>query len=287
MATLATQNSSVWLEVALNGGAGLAYQPKIPISPEAIIAEGVACAKAGASIVHLHVYDDEGKPYESADRYTKVIEGIRKQCDVIVYPTLGIGANLDQRLAPIKILAERGILEWGVVDPGSVNITHTSQIANKVDGFLYANPDEHIRRLLSLAAKDNWRPAYAIYEPGFARLGLAIAETIDGLRAPVYRVMFSDNLLFGMAPTTMAVRFYAEHLKSVAPGAPWMISGLDANIDSVIPLAIELGAHIRVGLEDAPFGCEYSNLELVERAVKMIETSGRSLATAEEVRASG
>lgn len=287
MTTQSTHKNSVWLEVALNGGAGLAYQPKIPITPEAIIAEGVACAKAGASIIHLHVYDDDGKPYESADRYTTVIEGIRNQCDAIVYPTLGLSADLGERLAPIKILAERGLLEWGVVDPGSVNITHTSQIANNVDGFLYANPDEHIRALLTLAAKDNWRPAYAIYEPGFARLGHALAQTIDGVRTPVYRVMFSDNLLFGMTPTAMAVRFYAEHLEGVAPGAPWMISGLDANVDSVIPLALELGAHIRVGLEDAPFGCVHSNLELVERAAKMIEISGRSLATPEEVRVSG
>jgi uncharacterized protein (DUF849 family) len=287
MTNLSEDSGSAWLEVALNGGAGLAYQPKIPITPEAIIAEGVACARAGASIIHLHVYDDGGKPYENAERYTTVIEGIRNHCDAIVYPTLGLSTNLEERLAPIRILADRGLLEWGVVDPGSVNITHTSQIASKVDGFLYANPDEHIRALLSLASKFNWRAAYAIYEPGFARLGHAIAETIDGIRTPIYRIMFSDNLLFGMTPTAMAVRFYAEHLERVAPNAPWMISGLDANIDSVIPLALELGAHIRVGLEDAPFGCELSNVELVERAAEMIEVSGRSLATPREVRASG
>jgi len=281
------QNDSVWLEVALNGGAGLSYQPNIPITPEAIIAEGVACAKAGASIIHLHVYDDNAKPYENADRYTRVIEGIRDQCDAIVYPTLGLSAVLEERLAPVKLLAQRGLLEWGVVDPGSVNITHTSQIERRVDGFLYANPDEHIRVLLELAEKDNWRPAYAIYEPGFARLGSAIASSIEGGRTPVYRVMFSDHLLFGMAPSELAVRFYAQHLAEVAPRAPWMISGLDADVDAVIPLALELGAHIRVGLEDAPFGCQQSNVELVERAVKQIESSGRSLASADEVRTNG
>jgi uncharacterized protein (DUF849 family) len=284
---MAMMSDSVWLEVALNGGAGLAYQPNIPITPEAIIAEGVACAKAGAAIIHLHVYDDDGKPFEDADRYSQVIEGIRDQCAAIVYPTLSLSTALDERLAPIKTLARRGLLEWGVVDPGSVNITHTSQIGMKADGFLYANPDAHIRALLELSVEDNWRPAYAIYEPGFARLGNALAESIEGVRSPIYRVMFSDNLLFGMPPSQMALLFYAEHLASLAPGSPWMISGLDANLDAVMPLALELGAHIRVGLEDAPFGCQQNNLELVEQAAKLIVDSGQSLATAEEVRASG
>jgi uncharacterized protein (DUF849 family) len=280
-------NDPVWLEVALNGGAGLAFQPNIPITPEAIIAEGVACAKAGASILHLHVYNEHGKPFENADLYSQVIEGIRQQCDAIIYPTLGLNVTLEERLEPIKVLASRGLLEWGVVDPGSVNITHMSQIAAKADGFLYRNPDGHIRALLELAASDNWRPAYAIYEPGFVRLGKAMADSIEGLRSPIYRVMFSDGLLFGMAPSEAALSFYAQHLATVAAGSPWMISGLDADIDGIIPLAIELCAHVRVGLEDAPFGSQKSNLELVEQAAASIFKNGRSLATAQQVRSSG
>jgi 3-keto-5-aminohexanoate cleavage enzyme len=200
---------------------------------------------------------------------------------------LGLNVTLEERLEPIKVLASRGLLEWGVVDPGSVNITHMSQIAAKADGFLYRNPDGHIRALLELAASDNWRPAYAIYEPGFVRLGKAMADSIEGLRSPIYRVMFSDGLLFGMAPSEAALSFYAQHLATVAAGSPWMISGLDADIDGIIPLAIELGAHVRVGLEDAPFGSQKSNLELVEQAAASIFKNGRSLATAQQVRSSG
>lgn len=275
----------VWLEVALNGGAGKAFQPGIPMTPEAIISEGVACAKAGAAIIHLHVYNDDGEPVEDADIYSQVIEGIKRQCDAIVYPTLGLHGDLEQRYAPIKTLAERGLLEWGVVDPGSVNITHTSQVAAGADGLLYTNPDFHIRGGLELAAKDQWRPAYAIYEPGFVRLGAAIAEQILNLKTPIYRIMFSDNLLFGMPPSEYGLRFYAEHLAAVVPNAPWMVSGLDADVQEIIPLALELGAHLRVGLEDAPFGCSQTNLELVESAVRSISESARTLANSEEVRA--
>ena len=125
----------VWLEVALNGGAGQTYQPNIPITPEAIIAQGIECAQAGAAIVHLHVYNEQGLSVEDADIYSRVIEGIKSKCDVIVYPTLGLSGSIEQRFEPIRILAERGLLEWGVVDPGSVNISHRSMVENGVDGI--------------------------------------------------------------------------------------------------------------------------------------------------------
>ena len=277
---------SVWLEVALNGAAGQAMQPGIPVSRAQIIEQAVACAAEGAAIVHLHAYDDNGQPTEDADIYSELIEGVKSRCDAIVYPTLGLTGSVQERFAPIKKLAERGLLEWGVVDPGSVNISHAMHVAAGTDGLLYTNPDAHIRAGLALAEKQNWRPAFAIYEPGFARLGAAMAAQFSTLQTPIYRVMFSDNLLFGMAPSEYALEFYSRHLAKVTGGAPWMISGLDANIDAIIEPALNLGAHIRVGLEDAPFGCEASNLELVKAANSKIDSAGYALASAQEIRSS-
>lgn len=276
--------SPVWLEVALNGAAGQQLQPGIPVAPEDIIRQAVECADAGAAVIHLHAYDDAGQPVEEADIYARIIEGVREQRDVIVYPTLGLSGSLEERYAPIRELAQRGLLEWGVVDPGSVNITHEFQVAAGTDGILYPNPDSHIRAGLELAVEYGWRPAYAIYEPGFARLGAALAGQYPDLLTPVYRIMFSDHLLFGTPPSEDALRFYAGHLEQTCVGAPWMLSGLDADVEAIMPLALELGAHIRVGLEDAPFGCQHSNLQLVQRAVDLIAQSGRSLASVEQVR---
>lgn len=278
-------DTPVWLEVALNGAVGRGFQPNIPVTPQEIINEGIECAKAGAAIVHLHVYNESQQPVEDVDLYARVIEGIKSKCDAIVYPTLGLSGTLEERFAPIKALADKGLLEWGVIDPGSVNISHASHVAGGVDGLLYPNPDSHIRAGLELSVADNWRPAYAIYEPGFARLGAAMAASIKGVQTPIYRIMLSDNLLFGMRPSASAIRFYAEHLALEAPDAPWMLSGLDADVQALTPLALDLGAHLRVGLEDAPFGSKVSNIDLVESALRAIEGSERSLATVKEIRA--
>ena len=77
-----------WLEVALNGGGGHAHQHLMPITADQLIAEGVACVEAGASIIHFHAYDPETeKQSDKADLYARVIEGIREKVDAIVYGT--------------------------------------------------------------------------------------------------------------------------------------------------------------------------------------------------------
>lgn len=284
-APIAVMKKSVWLEAAINGAAGRALQPRIPVTPEEIIDDAVACAEAGAAILHLHAYDANGAGVEDADIYARIIEGVRARSDAIVYPTLALKGDIESRLAPIAALARRGLMEWGVVDPGSVNITHRMQAMAGMDGVHYPNPDDHIRAALRLASADGWRPAYAIYEPGFARLGAALAAATPGLKAPVYRVMFSDNLLFGMAPSRRGLDFYAAHLDETAPGAARMLSGLDADIDALVEPALALGFHIRTGLEDAPFGTDKSNVDLVRAAARRIEAAGGRLALSSDIRA--
>jgi len=275
----------VWLEVALNGAAGKQFQPGIPTSEADIIAEAIACAKAGAAIIHLHAYNAAEESVEDADIYSRLFEGIRAKCDAIVYPTLSLSGSLEERYAPIQTLMDRGLLEASVIDPGSVNITHKLHLMMGGGDFVYPNPVSHIREGLRLAAEGGWRPAYAIYEPGFARLGAALADLYPAVKKPIYRIMFSDNILFGTTPNPKALEFYADHLANTARGAPWMISGLDADMEPLIKPAIEMGAHVRVGLEDAPIGTQLSNLDYVKRAVDIITSAGHNLATADEIRA--
>ncbi|UYV38632.1 3-keto-5-aminohexanoate cleavage protein [Rhodobacteraceae bacterium D3-12] len=76
------------LEVALNGPWSQERQPGMPITTEALIAEGIACADLGAAVIHVHVYNpNTGRQFEDFDAYRAVIEGIRAEKDVIVYPT--------------------------------------------------------------------------------------------------------------------------------------------------------------------------------------------------------
>jgi len=268
-----------WLEVALNGPWGRARQPGIPVRTADIVTEGIACAREGAAIVHVHAYDEaSGRQRDSADLYARIIEGIRERVDCIVYPTIPFtdtAMAAAQRFAAVEELGRRGLLEWAVVDPGSVNL----------DGMVYLNPDEHVRHGLALAGRFGFHPGYAIYEPGFVRLGAALARELPGVPQPVYRLMFSQGFRFGFPPAEYALDAYLRLLEDEAPGSPWMVAGLAVDVLGLAEAAVARGGHLRVGLEDAPLGSGRSNVEWVRAGLRAIEGAGGEPASAAEVRA--
>jgi uncharacterized protein (DUF849 family) len=80
-------NREVWLEVALNGPWGSERQPLAPLTVDEIVSEGIACAREGAAIVHVHAYDEgTGRQRDDWEIYARIIKGIRGQVDAIVYP---------------------------------------------------------------------------------------------------------------------------------------------------------------------------------------------------------
>ena len=280
----------IWVEVALNGAWTRQLQPKIPVRVEEIIAEGVACAKAGAAVVHAHTLDpDTGQQNSSLETGVAFIEGIQSQVEAIVYPTcveLPLPNDWQQRYATMIGLAERGLLEWGVIDPGSVNIAFANPTAPPIFGEdgIYANQNGALELGMQLAAQHKFHPAYACYEPGFVRNGAMLHAKFPAAPVPIYRVMLSTDLAFGFPPEQWALEAYARHIAQVAPGAPWMLAGLAVDVLPLIPRVIELGGHVRVGLEDARFPNPQSNLQLVEAAVDAVQKAGSEPATAAEIR---
>jgi uncharacterized protein (DUF849 family) len=282
-----------WLEVSLNGPWGRRRQPCIPVAVDDIVREGIACAKAGAAIVHVHAYDEaSGAPREDADIYARIIGGIRAGCDAIVYPSIPVlglapfpkDAPAAERFATMEALARRGLLEWAAVDPGSVNIAGYDELREDKAGFVYLNPEEHIRHALDLARRYRFHPAYAIYEPGFARLGATLHWRCSP-PAPIYRFMFSSGYTFGFPPDDYGLTAYLNLLDQVAPGAQWMVAGLSVDVVPLIPRVVAEGGHVRVGLEDAPLGSDRTNVQWVQAAAAAIADAGGELATPEQVRA--
>ena len=283
----------VCLEVALNGPWSRDQQPGIPRTTKELVAEGVACARLGAAVIHVHVYDsDTGKQWEDFDAYRAVIEGIREQVDAIVYPTLPLTGSSDtpdsmgaeKRFQVVRQLAEAGLIDWTVIDPGSATFASYTDIAADQRGFLYTNTEAEVRYGLSLAQKFGFHPSYAIYEPGFARLGVALAQRYPKLPKPIYRFMFSDGFAFGYPPRPYALDSYVQLLQELDCEAPWMIAGLQVNLLPLIDGAVSLGGHVRVGLEDAPFGSDWSNMRWTEAAIKEILRSGADVMTVDQVR---
>jgi uncharacterized protein (DUF849 family) len=148
----------------------------------------------------------------------------------------------------------------------------------------YLNPEAHVRHAMAFAASYGFHPAYAVYEPGFTRAGAALARAA-GAKVPIYRLMFSETFAFGFPPKPYGLEAHLALLAEEAPGAPWMIAGLGVDIRPLIPLAVKRGGHVRVGLEDAPFGTGTTNRALVEEAAALIRAAGGEPASVGEMRA--
>ncbi|MBP0441465.1 3-keto-5-aminohexanoate cleavage protein [Tianweitania sediminis] len=270
------------LEVALNGPWGPPNQPKAPYRAQDIVDEGIRCASAGANVIHVHPYDDGTLTQnDDLETYVRIIEGIRERVDVIVYPTAPfMRAASGPRYAVTEALAKRGLIEWATIDPGSTNVVRKADLSQTEPGFVYENKAATLREGLEVCAIYGVRPAYAIYEPGFMRLGQAMASRFASLPAPLYRLMFSTEFLFGLPPCASAMDSYEALAAQLDLDDPIMIGGLGVDILPLVANAVARGWHVRVGLEDAPFGCEMSNVALVEAAVSLIDRAGGTMAAA-------
>lgn len=280
-----------WVEAALNGGWTRRVQPGIPVLAAEIIEEGVACARAGAAVIHAHTLrPGTGEQDGSVENCVAFIAGIRERVDAIVYPTV-VGApdpaDPAWLFAPTIELARRGLLEWGFIDPGSMNFRALEPDGVPLIGGdgMYVNTNAALDRAAALMAGLGLHPTYACYEPGFVRQGALLHDRNQALPVPIYRLMFTSGMTYGFPPEPWAVEAYARLLSMAAPGAPWMVAGHAVDVLPLIPTAVALGGGVRVGLEDAVHGTLLSNVELVEAAVNAIQKAGSEPATAADVRA--
>ncbi|MFO0623135.1 MAG: 3-keto-5-aminohexanoate cleavage protein, partial [Polyangia bacterium] len=79
--------------------------PYLPITPDEIGDEAARCAKAGATVIHLHVRDEAGRPSQDTERFRSAIAAIRSRCDVIVQTSTGgaVGMSVDERCGPLRV----------------------------------------------------------------------------------------------------------------------------------------------------------------------------------------
>ncbi|MCE8547897.1 3-keto-5-aminohexanoate cleavage protein [Ruegeria pomeroyi] len=289
------QSRKVWLEVSLNGAHSKAVQPNGPHDVSKIVEEGLACAEAGASILHFHAFEgDTDTQVYDAETYGRILEGFRKHSDAIGYGTVPMiggfaGAPLmspGERYRATEELLASGLMEWFVVDAGLVNFASYAGIAaGQTTAGMYLNPVDYISHAMDLAAQYNCHPTCGVWEPGFLRTAAAMAKA-KGLRPSVlYKFDFTETMPFGLPPEPYALNCYARLAAQFAPGAPWMVAGVGADVFPLIPEALALGGHVRVGLEDALPNSPATNLELVRRAAKLVEDAGLELQTPAGIRA--
>jgi len=276
--TTATAPTPVIVEVAINGG-----NPDAPRSPDEIAECAIACIEAGAAIVHNHIdlVDDDGD--KVAARYCEGWDPVlARYPDALLYPTINGVGPVESRFCHIEPLAARGALRIGIVDPGSVNLGAR---------FAYVNSGSDIEQQVALCERFGLAPSLAVFEAGFLRAARSYWRAGRLPAGAMLRFYFGGDVAeadggfwFGLPPTEPSLDAYLAMLEGIP--LPWSVAVLGGDLfASDLPaLALELGGHLRVGLEDYA-GPPRTNEELVAQAVALVEASGRRVATDAETAA--
>ncbi|MFO0641413.1 MAG: 3-keto-5-aminohexanoate cleavage protein [Polyangiaceae bacterium] len=209
-----------------------AQTPYLPITAQEIADEAARCREAGAAIVHLHVRNPDGSPTQAEDRFREAIEAIAKKTDVIVQTSTGgaVGMSIAERAGPLACKPEMATLNLGTVNFGD-------------DVFVNTRPD--IRKLAGLIREAGSVPELECYEVGHVEEGIRLAK--EGLLSAPYHFQFVLGIAGAIGATEENLRTLVSRLPE---GSTWAVAATGRNQRPMTELAMRLGGHARVGLED-------------------------------------
>lgn len=249
--------------------------PHIPITPEEIIEDACRCRDSGASIVHLHARDEQGQPTYRKEIYAEILQGVREAC-----PDVILCVSTSGRV--FKSFEERSeVLELSDPAPEMASLTLGSMNFPKIESV---NSPEMIRSLAVKMQDLGIVAEWECFEIGMAEYASYLIDH-GILRSPYY-----CNILLGSLGTLSATEFNANAaIKALPEGVTWAIAGIGRYQFAMNSLAIKLGGHVRIGLEDNLWYDDArtrlaTNADLIDRVVDIASGAGREIATPDEAR---
>lgn len=251
--------------------------PHVPISPQEIADDVGRCAALGASIIHLHARDEQGRPTTRAEYMAPLVEAVRcvDPALVVCVTTSGrFATSIDDRAAVLDLS--------GSAKPDMASLTLGS---NNFVQQASVNAPDTIRGLATRMRERGIKPELEAFEPGMLTFGHYLAEK-GLLESPWYVNVLLGNL--GTSPATPAS--LAAFLALLPPGAAFAVAGIGRFQTAANLLGIASGGHVRVGIEDNVWWDRArtrlaANAELVERVRRAAELAERPLATPAQTRA--
>jgi len=249
-----------------------AQSPHVPYTPAEIAKAAVDAGRAGAAVVHLHARWPDGRPSQDPAHFREIVDRIRSAgSDVILQASTGgaVGMSIEERLGSLVPGAEMGTLNLGTMNFGD-------------DVFLNARPD--VVRVAARLREKGLVPECEVYDAGMLD---TLRWLLDkGHLAAPYHVQLVLGVPGGMTGSERNLRFLVEGLPEPAH---WSVAGIGRFELPMAEVALAMGGHVRVGLEDNLFASKgvlaKGSDELVAIAVSLAARARRDPATPAEARA--
>ena len=247
--------------------------PTIPITVSEQIESTRKCYDAGASLVHLHVRNEDESPSSDVNKFKELLVGIKESCPniIIQFSTGGRGRSQRERGTMLTLKPDMASLATG-----SVNFPTT----------IYENHPSLINELAQSMLKHSIKPEIEIFD--LAMLYNAFEMVKEGFLLEPIHVQFVFGIKNALPAKKNILEFQINELKNFLPQSTWTAAGLGKSQLIVNEWSLELGGHCRTGLEDNikydKTRLAHGNEELVERLALLSEKFDRPVATPLEAR---
>jgi uncharacterized protein (DUF849 family) len=288
-------NWDVFVTCAVTGvGDTVGRSDRVPVTPDQIADSAIEAAEAGAAVVHIHVRDPAtGAGSRDPILYREVVERIRASgTDAVINLTAGMGGDLvlggdeapvpfdadgtdlagaTERLAHVEEL----LPEICTLDCGSMNFAAGGD-------YVLLNTPGILRAMARRVQELGVRPELEVFDTG--HLWLVKDLIAEGLIDEPVLIQLCTGIPYG-APDDPATLL--AMVNRLPPGAIFSTFSIGRMQLPWVAMAALVGGNVRVGLEDNIYlsrGRLASNGELVERAVRILESMNATVVGPEAVR---
>jgi 3-keto-5-aminohexanoate cleavage enzyme len=252
----------------------------VPTTAEEITDETVRCWEAGASIVHLHAKEPgTGRPAPDPNPLLRrYVEMIQDRCDIITNVTTGGGRRASDE-ALDAMIEERCSLGQEMMSMNMGTVNHWTPPYRGV----FMNDVPRIKRWAGYMRDHGVKPELEVYDTGMINTAKMLAED-DVFETPLH-IQFVMIGKTGFSATPRMLQYCVDQLP---PGWTWSVCALGRNELPMGAVAMTMGGHVRVGMEDNIFLSRgvllESNALLVERVRTVAEALNIEVATPGEAR---
>ncbi|EAX46687.1 protein of unknown function DUF849 [Thermosinus carboxydivorans Nor1] len=247
-----------------------AMTPFVPVTPEEIAEDIAACYEKGAAVAHIHARNEEGRPTHEIKFFAEILRRLdEKGCPIIRQISTGARAG--------KTAQDRA--EALALNPASASLaTGSSNFPTSAN----VNDPALIEYLAKIMLERNIKPELEIFDTAM------INNAVQLHKAGLLKEPLLFNLVLGVKgslPATPKNLFFL--VESLPPNSVWSVSVIGPQHVPLSMIAMALGGHVRVGVEDNIYyskGVLATNVTLVERIVNIAKAMGREIATPDDVK---
>lgn len=246
-----------------------AMTPHVPVTPAEIANDIIACREAGAAVAHIHARDEQQAPTTAMKYFAETVRLLDAAgCPIIKQISTGArgGKSGEARAEALVLQPHSASLATGSSNfPASVN----------------ANEPGLVEYMAKIMLDKNIKPEIEVFDTAM------IHNAVHLQKAGLLKGPLLFNLVLGVKgslPATAKNLFFL--VDSLPADAVWSVSIIGTQHVNLSTIAIALGGHVRVGIEDNIYytkGVLATNVSLVARMANIANSVGRELAQPDDV----